>query len=136
MSYNGIHRANRYTGKYWTDERKAELKRLWLSGMPIEEMADSYGVKPDTILTWCSRRFKFGRRHYGGVIENDPEKAKFMMRNFPHMSNATLAVFLGASARCVHNAAERMELAKTEQCQREIAEYHLRRIREAYGRNE
>lgn len=132
---NLIHRANQYTGKYWTDERIEELNRLWRSGIPLQEIADLYGVKPDTIYSWCSRRFKFGRRCYGTLIEKDPDKARFMRKNYPHMSNATIAVYFGVSKDCVHDTATRMRLFKTEQFRRDETAYRIRRSVESRKRN-
>lgn len=112
MENKNSHAANQHTGRYWTPERIGELRRVWLSGMPLNDMARIYGVKPDTIYAWCSRRFKFGRRHYGTLIERDPEKVRFMIKNYPHMSDATIAVYLGVSKDCVRDTAARLNLKK------------------------
>lgn len=122
------HAGNQYTGKYWTDERKEKLRKVWFSGMPIDAMARHYGVRPDTIYAWCSRRFKFGRRfRSSAIIDRDPEKVKVFRRNYPHMSDATLAAYFGVSKDCVRDTARRMGLTKTEQLHRDEIIYKQQR---------
>lgn len=124
---------NRYI-PYWTQARIEELRRIWFSGMPLEDIAGHYGVRPDTIYTWCSRRFKFGRRVLGTAIQRDPEKMRFMERNYPHMSDQTIAVFLDVSLDIVRHTAINMGLRKTAQFLAENEQYRARRIRESLHR--
>ena len=116
----------------WTDEMDGELRRLYTT-TTAPELARRFGITPGALRQHALR---IGlRKEQPGKIHLTLEQQMWMRRNFPGMSNAICALYLGVSVSSVIRLARRMGLQKTAQFMREAQAHAAKRARESHLRN-
>lgn len=95
---------------------KEELAALWRKGLPAKEIAERLGVRTSDVSKY---RFLYGlpKRQIKGlysVLDSNPEKKRWFIRNYPDMSNRTIGLYLGISMMTVYRHAKKYGLKKSE----------------------
>lgn len=115
--------------KKFVDREK--LRELWRKGMPTPQIAQALGAKESTIYKYV-HRLGLPNRKSGckSLLDSDPEKMNWFIRNYPEMSNSTISVYIGLSPKHIGKVARHLGLKKSEEYWEGIKEYHRKRIRQ------
>lgn len=117
----------------WTEARNEELRRLYRGTASGPELARHFGTSLAAIY---QQAYKLGlRKNQPNQIELTDERKRWLMLNFPHMSNGICALILGISPRSVVRLARRLRLSKTAQFMRECQAHTAKRARESHLKN-
>lgn len=113
---------------------KVRLTELWGKGIPVPQIAEMMGAKADTIYK-CAHRIGLYKRKGGHtpMLDKDPEKKQWFIRNYPEMSNSTISVYLGLSEDYIGKIARQLGLKKSKAYWEGIREYHRKRMKQAYA---
>lgn len=111
-----------------------KLADLWRRGIPAPRIAEIMDVKVDSIYK-KAHRMGLPCRVPGirSLLDKDPEKKKWFIRNYPEMSNETIGVYLGLSPDHISRIARKMGLRKSERYWEGIKEYHKKRVRQYWN---
>lgn len=116
----------------WTDERNAELRELYRTKTG-PELAAHFNTSVQAVYVQAHKIGLNKSQPY--KIELTTERAVWLRRNFPHMSNEICALILGVSPRTVVRFARSLGLSKTEQFMRECQAHTSKRAQESHRRN-
>ena len=108
-----------------------EFAKLWSRGFSAQEIADMTGLKLDSVYK-RAHRMGLAKRNPGakGLLDKDPEKRKWFIKNYPEMSNDTMSVFLGIRPDYIGKIARRLGLKKSDAYWDGIKDYHKKRVRQ------
>lgn len=112
---------------------KIKIAELWHQGCSVSRIADITGGKEDSIYK-CAHRMKLPKRRSGKAsILSDREKEKWFIRNYPEMSNSTMAVYLGLSSDYIGVLGRKLGLKKSESYWQGVKEYHRKRMKQFHA---
>ncbi len=117
-----------------TPDEEATLTELWHKGLTVPQISEMTGIKVGTIHK-RAHRLQLPKRKGGprALLDSDPEKRKWFIRNYPEMGNATISVFLGLSEDHIGRLARQLGLKKSEQYWQGVREYHRKKVREFHA---
>ena len=104
--------------------------KLWNKGMSVPAISKVMGVNIDTLYKYAHRH-KFSKRKAGHIslLDADPEKKKWFIRNYPEMSNSTISVYLGLSPYHIGYIARQLGLKKSSEYWEGIKDYHRKKMK-------
>ena len=68
-------------------------------------------------------------------VIDDPEKRKWLVKNYPDMSNQTIAIYLGISAEWVQKLAAKLKLKKSKEYMSSVRKSALKKYPKKRGMN-
>lgn len=110
------------------------LRELWCKGEDTSKIAEILGAKENTVYKYAHRLGLPKRKHgYKPMLDIDPEKKSWLIKNYPEMSNSTISVYIGLSPKYIGILARKLGLKKSEEYWKGIREYHRKRIKQFHA---
>lgn len=118
--------------RFWTEDKVTHLRQLYPEHT-AQEIAEMLGTTPGSV---SNKAFCLGlSKEHPSKIRLTDEQTRWLVKNFPHMSNGICALYLGISLRSVSRIARELELRKTPQFMAECQAYTAKKAQESHRKN-
>lgn len=115
----------------------AMIAELWGKGVPAPHIAAKLGLSVNAVYKRKKRLSLDNRTGRHKSFIDDTEKSKWFIRNYPDMSNQTIAIYLGMTAEHLRKVARSLGLKKSEIYIKEMRKGELTRhprVRDSKGK--
>lgn len=107
---------------------------MWNKGIDVRKIAETFNCKVDSVYKFAHRNQMPKRPPGYKSVLQDESKRRWLIENYPIMSNETCAIFLGISPDRVGVLARKLGLSKSDEYWEGIRQYHLKKVRESIAR--
>lgn len=118
--------------RFWTEDKVTHLRQLYPEHTAYE-IAEILGTTPSSVYLQAFR-LGLGKEQPSKIRLTD-EQTRWLIKNFPHMSNGICALYLGIGCSTLSRIARNLELRKTPQFMAECQAYTAKKAQESHRKN-